>query len=1394
MKPSERYWSVIILLNFALPQILSQINKPKYNNQQYANEEYLGSSAKKSKHVQINSNQDIPPTEHSAKNNSQFNYRNIEIPAQNRDLPSFIALNSEINERPTTVLPPARYPKKINYTAIHPPFIYPNQVFKIALFLQPDPTIRNQSYKVSATLKSVTQTLESPKKTIEPGSNGVLEIAVGDVSHDVYNLTLRIGRRVEKVTIIKSDRNSLILIQTDKPVYKPKDTVKYRVLLLDRFSRPVEGAVNIKIFDAKSNLIKLSRNVTPKITGYFRDNLQLSHEPNLGKWKIEVETKNSGKYGSAHAEPIKKTLSFQVLKYTLPKFDVEVELPEYKVYSELKNSPIRVSVLARYIHGKGVQGTCKVEVHLVRTSCKKGREEFPIQSANFLIDGSGVTDMDVSPNKKIEKQGANLVFRVTVMENATGTVVEKEKSIKLYFYPYKILPVEKIKYHRHGLPYLVDFHIVDNSNQLLSDVNENVTVEHDFAGDSHKEIQPIVQGVLRLNYTDSPDGSHENFIQFTYKEITYRYVTPERNGNNRKVLKSLDSLIVERIQSNNVTEIQPGSYVTIRVQVTRKPEIINLLLISENQILMAESRALGEPVGFQVPENTPADATLFVFTYIEGKYVGDSITLKIAKASQDPISVTLSKENLQPGENLTLTIKSSPGSLVALRCIDESVLLLSTDNDISKQVFKDESIRALPDRTNKTSYVDLKSTGMVIESNFAVEESSSKIDINVRNPLEEICTSLRGEAGESSQSNTMDNISAIVEINNNPRNSNDPDLDIQLLQTMEAEGIHCPPNSVTPVKFRVKPLKFGEFALHIKATSGVLVDALAKNLRVTPSGKKVRVRKLIDLKSSSEGTTRGVLGIDFPVQERIPDTNAVEISLISDNMGNVPLENFEKLIELPVGCGEQNMLAFVANLAILTYLDASGGLSPTIKEKTKKYLEIGYQRELIFKHEDGSFSAFGKSDTNGSTWLTAFVIRNFLIARKYIEIDNSVIRQGLKFLIAQQSPEGMFTENGQVFDVTIQDELGSNGTALAAFCLLTLIKDDTGFIADEYKTKTSDFLWFRFNKMENRTRQNMYSLVLLTHAETELNPTSPDLSKYLKKLETFLSEPDGVTKFWQTADVKGDVSKASPALDIEMASYVLLTYLQKEDMTSAIPIVDWLAKQQNENGGFVSTRDTAVALQALAKYASRTRSDGLDLEVDILAINSRTDNLRRVGRGVRVTKDISKLLQTFPIHGEYDMVTFSVRGLDGLRAYVTWTYYVTRDDPTSSNSFSINIYPEVTNTTGTLGLRVCARNLQDEKSNMAIIEVTLPSGYTFKPQDPEQNAINGTYKREEVSNDGTKIEMYFEYILKTQETCSKIWVQETFRVQRASGPMVIARVYDYYEPSKKVEISVKLKG
>ncbi|KYO32253.1 alpha-2-macroglobulin-like protein 1 [Alligator mississippiensis] len=80
----------------------------------------------------------------------------------------------------------------------------------------------------------------------------------------------------------------------------------------------------------------------------------------------------------------------------------------------------------------------------------------------------------------------------------------------------------------------------------------------------------------------------------------------------------------------------------------------------------------------------------------------------------------------------------------------------------------------------------------------------------------------------------------------------------------------------------------------------------------------------------------------------------------------------------------------------------------------------GYQCELTYKHDDGSYSALGKSDATDNTWLTAFVVKCFGQARPYIFIDQQHIEDALKWLQQHQMESGCFQSVGKLLNNALQ--------------------------------------------------------------------------------------------------------------------------------------------------------------------------------------------------------------------------------------------------------------------------------------------------------------------------------------------------------------------------------------
>lgn len=94
-------------------------------------------------------------------------------------------------------------------------------------------------------------------------------------------------------------------------------------------------------------------------------------------------------------------------------------------------------------------------------------------------------------------------------------------------------------------------------------------------------------------------------------------------------------------------------------------------------------------------------------------------------------------------------------------------------------------------------------------------------------------------------------------------------------------------------------------------------------------------------------------------------------------------------------------------------------------------------------------------------------------------------------------------------------------------------------------------------------------------------------------------------KWWSRYDVssKNRTTKSSKTLNIEITSYGLLAILESGRFIDGFPYFKWLLSQRNSKGGFISTQDTVMGLQALAKFAERISIRDNNVEIVVKADN-----------------------------------------------------------------------------------------------------------------------------------------------------------------------------------------------
>ncbi|KAB7494034.1 Antigen, partial [Armadillidium nasatum] len=580
--------------------------------------------------------------------------------------------------------------------------------------------------------------------------------------------------------------------------------------------------------------------------------------------------------------------------------------------------------------------------------------------------------------------------------------------------------------------------------------------------------------------------------------------------------------------------------------------------------------------------------------------------------------------------------------------------------------------------------------------------------------------------------------------------------------SFHSKTVNVPAEDGAPLSFMVVPQKLGYIDIRVSANSPTAVDVVSKKLLVKPEGSKLTVNRALLVDLRSEQSFSETVNITTP-RNIVDGSLDISVSVMGDILGGA-VNDLDSLIQLPTGCGEQNMAKMVPNIVLV---EIRINLASAYLERARRNLELGYQRQLTFRHENGSFSAFGKRDDSGSTWLTAFVIQSFMMAKRHIDIEDSVISKATEWLREMQEKDGSFREKGEVVNDDIQGG-ATEGVPLTAFVTIALIQMQNLGVQGVRNTinRALEYLVGQLEVMDDP-----YSLAISTYALQLANNPYKDTAFF--KLEAKAVVEDD-KKWWERSPLHKTIETNvnSKPLDIETTSYALLTYSIRGLVRDALPILKWLTAQRNQNGGFQSTQDTSIGMQALASMAKLMSNANPRLEVQIIS-GSR-------GEKVSVNNVNAMMLQKKEITNDTESVMIKARGSGFAIVQVTYSFnvYVTGPGP----SFSLDPQLDPDTDSNKLKLTTCTGYTNGNSSNMAVLDVSLPSGYVI-----DNDLIPSLYnydrvKRVEKKENGAGVLLYFDS-LTPQEVCPSI---SAYRVSKvAFQKRAPVRVYDYYDTSRQ---------
>ncbi|KAI2652286.1 CD109 antigen [Labeo rohita] len=1023
--------------------------------------------------------------------------------------------------------------------------------------------------KVTAELIHGNSSVAQTERTIPAGSTSLLALPPvfqNDMSYWYpYQLHVKgfVGANQvfsNSTTMVFSPKCMSIFIQTDKNNYQPGQT------------------------DPKGNMIRQWLSVDGFL-GVISKDLNLSQNPPHGQWKIVA-----GVSDAVHERV------FTVDYYVLPKFEVKVDVPSVVHYEDV----ITGMVTAQYFHGKPVSGKMSVTyVHFF-----SGLEKH--YQLKETIDGSAAITFDVPYSKGFAdytyydaygpSEYVDIIVNVT---DVTGLTYNTSVRVTVVKNKYNLEFLQHPQFIKPSMTFTAQLKLSTYDNRPLSAEEQS--------------------GIVRLAVTQS------KYSPWTWMWNTDESLGPRMNGTPTSTFFPIYDIPVENIDlpvtADGVMSFQvhlTDSVTTLDIEAQFEDTVQRLQVYrsysspskSYIQLHRDSEPQVGQPLYLTLESNL--NLTEFHYLVMSRGRVVDAGTVFSSSFSLNtdhswtPLACVIVYHTHPDGEivndalqvTFTQVLRNTPGSLVGILVVDKAALDLSKDNGITEKTVLEEFLSYSTDMT-RLDYNSMKMGDPY--SIFTTCGVTVLTDAKLNQEMNQLFPVLPGGFQEPRQRKDFpetwiwldanfivpDSLTswvafAIVMSENLGLGISAPAeltvsrdffvtlnlpaflirgelllLEVNLFNYMDVDL-----ENITTLLFPIRAKALGEIPISVKATSIHSSDWVYKSVLVKPEGLEQSFTQtlFLEFKLNQSSLTR-TMSFSFPANV-VPDSHRATVSAVGDILGP-SIGNLDSLIEMPYGCGEQNMIHFAPNIYVLQYMRITKQTDEQTRNKAMSYMMEAYERELSYQRFDGSFSAFGDSDNSGSTWLSAFVLRCFLQAQDFISIDPMVMQRTTYWLLAHQNADGSFNEPGR----------------------------------STYEGSISLAVSFLTSRLVQEISSN-YSLSLVTYALSLANSTAapPTLTELLNRALIV----DGVPTWKSPGDVLYN-SWQPRSSDIEISAYVLLAMNRLRLMDEGFTLVKWLSKQRNHLGGYGSTQDTIMALHALSIYATFSSAESIDLSITIEA-------------------------------------------------------------------------------------------------------------------------------------------------------------------------------------------------
>lgn len=496
-----------------------------------------------------------------------------------------------------------------------------------------------------------------------------------------------------------SRNNGFLVVQTDKPLYTPRQSVKVRAFSLNQELRPADRSVFLTFRDPdyeKVSVVEIKdvSNGMPSLQNHFKIPLN----PKLGIWTLEASYME-------HFQT-KASTTFEVREYVLPTFTILIE-PTLNYVSHNNFQSFSFKVSAKYLHGAPV-ADAEMFLRFGFVSGTSSPVIIPSSVKREVLSSSGELLVSVNLQEIFsrardfrtlpELKNKNLYIAVLMRERTGGISEEAElQSVKFVQSPYTLGLLSTPPFIKPGLPYYIRVLVKDHLGQPVSRVPVRLV---------DKRLRRRGRDAEELNCSpDSSSSDTEGIASFSCNiktdtlTIDLRILTDDRSlpADSQASLP----LAAESYDSPNArylyidpSPIQTavGSHTQVTVYSVAPPYLrvrsLNYLIMSKGKVVkrgwieLREEQDSRHTLSFQVTGEMVPSIRLLVYYMPYGEstseLVADAVWLNVRGECVNGLETELKVQgtHFRPQQQLRMDVTVNQDGYIAMAAVDTGIYSL----------------------------------------------------------------------------------------------------------------------------------------------------------------------------------------------------------------------------------------------------------------------------------------------------------------------------------------------------------------------------------------------------------------------------------------------------------------------------------------------------------------------------------------------------------------------------------------------------------------------------------------------------------------------------------------------------------------------------------------------